>query len=392
MVYAPAAWRRAMKVQQVLLKAMSGEYKWFEAAQILGISPRSLRRWRRRYRLWGYDGLLDARRRTPSPRRVPFRMLQKLLQLYRTRFMGFNVRHFLEIATREHGITLSYTYVKQALQEAGLVARRKSRGRHRLRRERRNCFGEMLHLDGSPHAWLALRPEERSTLIAVIDDATSQVLYAQLERSESTETVMTALRSVVQTHGIPACLYTDRAPWAFHTPTAGQPVDKDKLTQIGRALQQLGVEHIPAYSPQARGRGERLNRTFQDRLVNELKLRGITTQEAANRYLETRFLPHHNRTFARQPRESASAFVTAGQADLEQIFCNEEVRTVARDNTVVLAGVRLQIAKQPGRRSCEGLKVLVRRHLDGRHSIWLGRKHLGSYSATGSVIQPSAVA
>ena len=259
MSYPESAWERAMKVQEVILKALSGELHWYRAADILGFSPRTLRRWRERYEQFGYDGLLDLRRRTPSPKRVPVDEVTRVVTLYRTRYRGFNGRHFHQIARREHGVTLSYTFVKQALQLVGLLKKGRTRGRHRRRREPRRCFGELLHIDGSPHAWLALRPEERSVLIAVVDDATKRVLYGQLWPGETAVAIMTAVRAVIQAHGLPMALYTDRAHWAFNTPQAKGPVDKRQLTQLGRALDRLGVEHIPAYSPQARGRSERLN-------------------------------------------------------------------------------------------------------------------------------------
>jgi hypothetical protein len=213
---------------------------------------------------------------------------------------------------REHGITLSYSYVKQALQQAGLLPKRKPRGRHRRRREPRACFGELLHLDGSRHPWLALVPEARATLITVVDDATNAVLYAQLWPQETTLAVMTALAQVIRTEGLPMALYTDRAGWAFVTPKATGPVDKTRLTQVGRALRQLGIEHIPAYSPQARGRSEWINRTLQGRLVNELRVAGVRSIPAANRYLRDRYVPQHNATFRRPPVDSANAFVPAG--------------------------------------------------------------------------------
>ena len=166
---------------------------------------------------------------------------------------------------------LSYSYVKQALQQAGLLPTRKPRGRHRRRREPRACFGELLHLDGSRHPWLALTPDARATLITIVDDATSALLYAQLWPQETTLAVMRALGQVIRTEGLPMALYTDRAGWAFVMPRATGPVDKTRLTQVGRSLHQLGIEHIPAYSPQARGRSERMNRTLQGRLVNELR-------------------------------------------------------------------------------------------------------------------------
>jgi transposase len=379
MSYPDGAWERAMKVEEVILKAVSGELHWFQAADILGFSPRTLRRWRERYQQYGYVGLVDKRRAHPSVRRIAAPEVERLLRLYRERYRGFNVRHFHQIARREHGAQVSYSFLKQALQTAGLVKRHRARGRHRRRREPRACFGELLHIDGSPHAWLALRPGARAVLIAALDDATKQVLYAQLWPQETTEAVMRALWAVITTHGLPMALYTDRAHWAFHTPHAGGPIDPRRRTQVGRALARLGIEHIGAYSPQARGRSERLNRTFQDRLVNELRVAQITTLDAANTYLRDRFIPDYNATFRCAPAEPASAFVALGAADLDQILCHEEERVVTADNTVSLGGYVLQIARQPGRRTCAGRHVLVRRHLSGGFSVWAGTHCLGRY-------------
>ena len=382
MEYGRAAWERTMRLQEVMLKAIAGEIHWFRAADILGMSPRALRRWRERYEREGYSGLMDRRRGIPSVRRVPMAAVEAVLRLYRDRYRGFNVRHFHEIIRREHGVTLSYSYVKQALQVARLVKKHRPRGRHRRRREPRACFGEMLHIDGSPHAWLALRAAETQVLIAVVDDATTRVLAAALWPAETTVAIMSTLREVITTYGLPMALYSDRAHWAFHTPRAKGPVDRARVTQVGRALARLGIEHIPAYSPQARGRSERLHRTFQGRLVNELRVAGITTIAAANAYLRDAFLPQHNATFSRAPRDPATAFVALGRVDLEQILCHEEARVVTDDNTVVLEGHRLQLAKQGGRRTCAGLHVTVRRHLNGEYSIWRGPQRLGRYPAT----------
>ena len=391
MAYARGVVERAMKVQEVILRALSGRLTWLQAADILGRSPRSIRRLRLMYQRYGYEGVFDRRRQTPSPKRAPVAEVERLLRLYRERFDGFNVRHFLRRARAEHGVTFCYAFVKKALQGAGLVPTQRPRGRHRRRREPRPCFGELLHLDGSRHRWLALVPEQWLTLITVVDDATKRVLYAQLlDGGESTAAVMTALRHVLVTWGLPMALYTDRAHWAVHTPVAGGVVDRTKLTQVGRALAQLGIEHILGYSPQARGRSERMNGTLQGRLVNELRAAGIVTVAAANRYLRERFLPDFNAEFHRPPADPAPAFVPLGRVDLEQILCHQEERVVARDNTVVLDGVLLQLAKQPGRRSCAGLRVLVRRHLDGRHSVWLGSRCLGRYDARGRGLTPAA--
>jgi transposase len=392
MTYTQAAVERAMKVHEVLMQALNGRQPWIQVAEVLGVSARTVRRLRRRYELHGFTGLYDHRHHRPSPRAVPLAEVQRLLRLYRDRYgprdghPGFNVRHFYHIARREHGVTVSYSFVKKALQAAALVPTHRARGRHRRRRPPRPCFGELLPLDGSRHVWLALVPGLMLTLIAIGDDATKQLLYAQLVEDgegEGTAVVMTALREVLETHGIPGALYTDRAGWAVYTPTSGSAPDRTKLTQVGRALARLGIEHILGFSPQARGRSERANGTLQGRVVNELRVAEIRPVAAANRYLRERFLPDYDATFTHPPADPASAFVPLGPADLDQILCHEEERVVARDNTVSRDGLHLQIDKQRGRRSCVGLRVLTRRHLDGRLSIWWGPRCLGHYDAMG---------
>jgi len=390
MAYTRTAVERAMKVQEAILRALSGRQSWLQVADVLGVSPRTVRRLRWRYERYGYDGVFDHRRRRPSPRAVPLAEVQRLVRLYRERYgprdghPGFNIRHFYQVACRDHRGRLSYSFVKRARQTAGLVGKRRPRGRHRRRREPRPCFGELLHLDGSLHPWLALVADARQTLIAVVDDATKPLLYAQLVAGgESLAAILTALRAVLEQHGIPGALYTDRAGWAVYTPTSGTAPDRTKRTQVGRALARLGIEHIVSFSPQARGRSERANGTLQGRLVNELRVAGIRTLAAANRYLRARFIPDYNARFGRAPADPSSAFVPVGRQDLDQILCHEEERSVARDNTLVLDRVVLQLDKQRGRRSCAGRRVLVRRHLDGRHSVWWGPRCLGWFTATG---------
>jgi transposase len=383
MGYPESEWERVMQVHEVMMRALSGEIHWFRAADILGVSARTVRRWRDEYERQGSHGYFDRRRALPSPRRVPLAERERVLRLYRERYRGFNVRHFHEIVRREHQVTVSYSWVKHALQAAGLVPKKRPRGRHRRRREPRACFGELLHIDGSPHAWFALAPAQRPTLIAVPDDATNRVVYAQFWEAESPRAVMTALGEVFRTYGLPMAVYSDRAGWAFYTPTAKGPVDKRRLTQVGRALARLGVEHIPAYSPQARGRSERLNRTCQDRLVNELRVASIASIAPANAYLRDVFLPRHNETFSHAPRDPEPAWVTVGDVDLDQILCHEETRVVGQDNTVTADRLALQVAKQPGRGTCAGLEVTVRRHLDGRYSVWRGTQRWGVFDPHG---------
>lgn len=387
----PTVQERTMRVREVLMRAVQREISWIQAADILGISARNMRRWKVKFETSGLEGVLD--RRTlghANPRRVTRADLEKLLELYQRRYQGVNVRHFCAIARREHGLKWSYSFVRQALQVARLIKKRRPRGRHRLRRPPRECFGEMLHLDGSLHAWLALRPQERQCLIVVVDDATRRLLYAQLCAHEGTEPVLAAVHAVVSRYGVPQALYTDRAGWAAYTPKSGGPVDRDSPTQVGRALARLGVEHILAYSPQARGRSERLNRTLQDRLVHELRLARIVTPERANAFITETFLPRYNEEFAVTPSDATSAFVTTGGADLDQILCHEESRIVAKDNTITLEGVRLQIPKQPGRPSCAGLTVTARRHLDRSHSVWWGPRRLGRFDPLGRLLKEAA--
>ena len=253
--YPQTAVERAMKIHEVILRAMAKRLTWWQAAEILGMSDRSLRRWKKRWEAYGYDGLFDHRRGKPSPQRVPVQQVEEVLGLYRDRYSDLNVRHFHEKLREEHGIRLSYTWVKLALQGAGFVKKGRKRGVHRRRRPRRPLPGMLLHLDGSKHRWF--QDERWFDLIEVLDDATSETYYAQLVEEESTRTVMAALREVVESKGCFCALYSDRASHFFETPKAGGAVDRQRLTQVGRALQELGIQMIPAYSPQARGRSER---------------------------------------------------------------------------------------------------------------------------------------
>jgi hypothetical protein len=309
--------------------------------------------------------------------------VERILELYRERYRGFNTRHFWQLVRRDHGVKLSYNCVRQILQGAGMVKKGRLRGRHRRRRERKACFGQMLHLDGSPHRWLELAGEQRQTLIQVVDDATNRLLYAQLWEGETVRAVLSALRDVFGRHGIPQSLYTDRAGWAFETSKAGEKVSTTHLTQVGQALERLGVRHIPSYSPQARGRSERMNRTLQGRLVNELRVAGARTIDQANAYLREHYLCRHNEFLARAAQDPETAFVPVQDADLDDVLCMEAMRTVGKDNVVTLDGVSLQIPRQPGRATCAGLHVMVRWHVDGTYSVRRGLQVFGRYDGNG---------
>jgi transposase len=367
----PAAeMERMMKVQQVILRAMAGSLKWWEAAEIIGVTDRTMRRWRQRYQEYGYDGLYDYRKQQPSPKRVPMEQATAVLQLYREKYFDFNVQHFHEKLTEEHGIPLSYTWVKLALQNAGLVKKRGRRGTHRRRRPRRPLPGMLLHIDASKHAWF--QDDRYYDLITILDDATSEIYYAQLVQEEGTRTLLPALREVIEKQGLFCALYSDRASHFFVTPKAGGKVDPNRLTQLGRALNELGIKMIPAYSPQARGRMERSYRTWQGRLPQELRVRGIQTAEQANRFLREEYIGEFNRRFAVRPAQRGSAFVRTRRKDLDWVFSIQHQRTVNQDNTVALDNRILQIEKSRWRNTLAGCMVTVHEFLDGSMAIRFG--------------------
>jgi len=382
--YSRVAMERAMKVHEVILWARAKKMTWLEAAAVLKIRPRTLRRWKWKMDRHGLQSLVDRRCRIPSLRRVAGTTIDEILRLYRERYSGFNVRHFHEVVRRDHGVEQSYTFVKRVLQGAGLVRKQRARGTHRMRRERQACLGAMLHLDGSRHQWLASQPGQWQTMICVVDDATGRLLHARLWPSESRLAVMSALAAVFREHGLPQRLYTDRASWAAHTPRRGGKADPQMRTQVQRALDELGIEHIRAYSPQARGRSERANRTLQGRVVNELRVRGITTLEHANRFLMD-YRREYDQRFARPAADPASGFVALGAVDLDHYLCVRATRTVRPDNTVVLGKRLLQIPKQAGRRSCQGMRVVVRVHLAGHITVDAGPRRLAEYDGAGSL-------
>src|SRR5881296_3179378 len=316
--YTKAAVERAMKVQEVILRTLAKKITWWQAAEILGLSDRSMRRWRERYEEFGYDGLFDRRQGKPSPKRVPVAVVEQVLGLYRDRYFDLNVRHFHEKLQHEHQIELSYTWVKQALQGAGLMERGRKRGAHRKRRERRPLPGMLLHIDGSRHQWF--QDERWYDLIVILDDATNEIYYAQLVEEESTVTVMAGLREVIERQGVFCALYSDRGSHFWLTPKVGAKVDYHRRTQVGRALHELGVQMIPAYSPQARGRSERSFSTWQGRLPQELRLAGISSVEGANRFLRERYIGEFNAQFQAPAQEKGTAFRHCGRSDLDWIF------------------------------------------------------------------------
>ena len=344
-----------MKLQDVILKAMARKLTWIEAAEITGMSVRNMQRKRQAYIDYGYNGLFDKRRGKISYHRVPMATAERVLALYRDKYPDFNVRHFQEKLKESEDIWLSYSWVKQALQGAGLVARKKKRGPHRRRRPRRPLPGMLLHIDGSKHRWF--QDDRYYDLLVILDDATSRIYYAQLVEEESTRTVMTALREVIEREGLFCALYSDRASHFFLTPKAGEAVDKSRLTQVGRALKELGVQMIPAYSPQARGRSERSFGTWQGRLPQELRLARITTLAEANRFLRERYIGEFNARFMLKAAERGTAFRRCGRSDLDWIFSIQTERIVAKDNTVAIRDQWWQLDKSRWRHTLAGQTV-----------------------------------
>jgi transposase len=386
--YPRAAVERSMKVQEVILRAMAKKINWLQAAEIIGISDRQMRRWRERYQEYGYDGLLDRRRGRPSEKRIAVALVEQVLGLYRERYFDLNVRHFQEKLVDEHGIDLSYTWVKLALQGAGLVAKARKRGVHRRRRERRPFPGMLLHIDGSRHQWF--QDERWYDLIVLLDDATSEIYYAQLVEEESTATVMAAVREVIERRGLFCALYSDRGSHFWLTPKAGGKVDPHRVTQFGRALRDLGVQMIPAYSPQARGRSERSFGTWQGRLPQELRLKEIHTVAEANRFLRQHYVAEFNRRFQVPAAQRGTAFTACPRRDLDLIFSLQFERTVGRDNTVSFQNLVLQIDKVSWRGTLAGCNVIVHQHLDGTLSMTHGPRRLGLYTRQGTLITQAA--
>ena len=341
-----------MKLQDVILKAMAKKISWMEAAEIAGVTDRTIRRIRDRYEEFGYTGLFDQRKGKRSIHRIPMETAEEVLRLYRETYFDLNMRHFHEKLRDEHQIELSYTWVQQALQGAGLVAKRRKRGPHRRRRPRRPLAGMLLHIDGSKHRWL--NDDHWYDLIVILDDATSEIYYAQLVEEESTRTVMAGLREVIETKGLFCALYSDRGSHFFVTTKAGEKVDKHRLTQVGRALKELGVQMIPAYSPQARGRSERSFGTWQGRLPQELRLAQVTTVEGANQFLREHYIARFNEQFTVAAQEKATAFRRTSRTDLNWIFTVQTERVVAKDNTVAIGDRTWQIDKTRFRHTLMG--------------------------------------
>ena len=379
---------RLMKFEEILDRTRSRELSQGEAASVLGMSERTFRRWRERYDAEGAEGLYDRRLGRVSARRAPVDEVMGVLELFDTRYFDFTARHFWDKLVSDHDFKRSYNWVRLTLQAQGRTTKAARRGAHRRKRPRRPLPGMMLHQDGSTHQWVA---GQWWDLIVTMDDATSETLSAFFVAEEGTMSCFQGLTEVISAKGLFCALYTDRASHYWHTPQAGGKVDRDKPTQLGRALTQLGIELIPAYSPEARGRSERMFGTLQKRLPQELRLAGIATMEDANRFLRETFLPDHNRRFAIVPEEPGSAFVPFA-GNLDDILCVQVERTVGNDNTVRYKNLSLQIPEDRHRHHYVKAKVRVHEYPDGCLAIFHGPRRLAEYTADGASIGKNQMA
>jgi len=372
---------RAMTRKEIIVRAIAGELTWIQAAEICRISPRQMRRLKKRWAQWGYDGLVDGRSGRPRRKRIPMETIEKLCELRRERYMDFSVRHFWEKATEEHELRISYTWAKLALQAAGLAEKSPGRGKYRRRRERRAMRGMMLHMDASTHRWIAGQP--MYDLVVVQDDADSRILYARFVAEEGTMSTLEALRYVLECYGRFCELYTDRGSHFCHTPEAGQAPTTEHQGQVSRALKALGIGQILARSPQARGRSERTFKTIQGRLPQELAEAGITTYAEANVYLERRFVPDFNRRFTVEPADAVSAFIPLVGVDLELVLSVHADRIVGNDSTVRFGCLVLQLPPTRTRAHYVRCPVIVHQFPDHTLAISYQGQVLARYDAEG---------
>jgi transposase len=379
-----------MRFEELLERHERGELTQEEVGELIGMSGRTFRRWRERYREEGAAGLADRRVGKPSPHRAPASELERMQALYEELYGGFTVKHFHEKLVKRHGYQLGYTVTRLALQSAGLVRPAPRRGAHRRKRPRRPMAGMLVHQDASRHAWLA--GHAPLDLVATLDDATSELYSAFLVGEEGTASSFRGLAETIAANGLFCALYTDRGSHYFVTPEAGGKVSRQHLTQVGRALAELGIEHIAAYSPEARGRSERAFRTLQDRLVKELALAGITTIEAANRFIAEVYLPEHNARFAVAAEEPGSAFVACRPEQWREVLCVREDRQVGNDNTVRWRATSLQIPPSRLRPHFVRAKVRVHEYPDGALALFWGPHRIAAFAAghAGDVLTPAA--
>ena len=376
---------RAMTRAQVIVKAIEGRITWIDAATILGISARHMRRVKQRYERIGFGGLRDYRAGAQRRKRIPMATIEELCRLKRDRYADFSIRHFHEQITEKHGLEISYSWTRIVLQAAGLAEKGRARGKYRRRRERRPMTGMLVHLDASTHTWIKGLPMH--DLNVVLDDADGRILYAEFVEQEGLASTFSALHHVLRRHGRFGELYTDRGAHFCSTPVKGGPPAEDQGGNVARALRLLGIRQILARSPEARGRSERCFGTIQGRLPQELRLHGITDYDAANRYLGDHFVPDFNRRFAVKPQYPETAFVRVVGVDLDLLLSVQRERFVRRDHTVTLNNLVLQLPAPRRRRDLSGCPVTVHEFTDGTLGVSYQHELLARFTSQGDLLR-----
>ena len=379
---------RKMRFQEAFDGWSQGRLTQAEAALLLGQCERSFRRHIERFEADGMDGLLDKRLSQISKRRASGVEVDHAVELYKSGFAGWNVAHFHSKYKAEFKGLRSYSWLKSVLQGAGMVKASKQRGKHRIKRERAPLPGMMLHKDGSTHRWVATAVWD---LIVTMDDATGEHTSMFFCDQEGTASSFHGIGQTIANYGLFASLYSDRGSHYFTTPEAGGKVDKVNLTEVGRALKQLGIGHIAAYSPEARGRSERAFQTHQGRLPQELHRAGITDMLSANRYLEQFYRPAHNQEFCVPAAMTGSAYVPFISGNLPDILCEQHERKVDNNNCVSFEGMSLQIPADELRYHYVRTTVRVHRYVDATLALFHGPRKLAAYDAAGLPVKAKEV-
>ena len=377
---------RAMTRREVITKAIARQLNWVQAAEIVGVTPRQMRRIRWRAEHYGLDAVMDQRGGRPRRKRIKAGTIELLCRLKRDVYPDFSLQHFYEHLTEKHGVKVSYNWLRLMLQEAGIVEREPARGKYRRRRERRPIVGMLVHLDASTHEWIAGLPMQ--DLVVALDDADGRILYARFFPQEGTASTFAALESVLRNYGRFAELYTDRGSHFCHSERPGEVADQQH-GQVSRALRALGIHQILALSPQARGRSERAFGTLQGRLPQELRHCGITDYEAANRYLEQHFIADFNRRFTVKPAQPESAFVKLAGIELELLLSSQHERVVRNDNTITFKNLILQLPSTRHRIHFVRCPVTVHQFSNGTLGISYQGRLLARYDASGGPLPPS---
>jgi transposase len=381
-------WReaRAMTRREVITKAIAKQLTWIQAAEIIGIKPRQMRRVRWRVEHYGLDAVMDQRGGRPRRRRIKAGTIELLCRLKRDVYPDFSLRHFYEHVTERHGVKVSYNWLRLMLQEAGVVEREPARGKYRRQRERRPMVGMLVHLDASTHEWISGLPMQ--DLVVALDDADGRILYARFFPQEGTASSFAALESVVHHYGRFCELYTDRGSHFCQSGPAGE-MATEQHGQVSQALRALGIHQILARSPQARGRSERAFGTIQGRLPQELRYHGISDYAAANRYLEQHFIADFNRRFTVKPAQPESAFVKLAGVELELVLSSKHERIVRNDNTVTFRNLTLQLPSTRQRIHFVRCPVIVHQFSNGHLGVSYQGRLLARYDSAGQPLQPS---